>query len=385
VIDQRRRVHGRDRARDRAMTALDRGFVRARARWYMRDGLRGHRVRAWGASGDAEYARDALLMGFGDAEYVRATPVSDGTTTTDGRHMRASASAPRKVRVLVVGESGAGKTAVSRLIARDERASTATEYGGIARTAGCRPEVVLVERGRETMGSEEEGETDAYFVELWDVGGHRQYERERGVFYDQINGVIIVHDASSRSSGARCEAWAREVASKGTFSAPTPTPRERFASAESSCVLYGFGGLPVPCLIIANKIDLEDNEGASSGGLSGLIRRLWSAFGAERRRRFVLPETVGDAASARYPFHHRRTSSFSASALAKLPPGGGLRTSATLGRVDLDVVRSFFRELVERRYGATVEDSNAQLAGAPFVSERLLSSLRAEEDYDDLR
>lgn len=305
--------------------------------------------------------------------------------------MSARAVVARKVRVLVVGDSGTGKTAVARLIARDERASTTTDYGGVARTAGCRAEVMLVEEdavGTSVSSGGVGGGDDggAYFVELWDVGGHRQYERERGVFYDQINGVIIVHDASSRSSGARCEAWAREVASKGTFSAPTPTPGERYASAESPCVLYGFGGLPVPCLIVANKIDLEENDGASSGGLSGLMRRMWRALVSERRRRFVLPETVGDAENARQSFgRHRRTSSFSASALAKLPPGGGLRTSATLGRVDLDVVRSFFRELVDRRYSAAVEDSHAQLAGAPFVSERLLSSLRAEEDYDDLR
>ena len=298
----------------------------------------------------------------------------------------------RKARVVVVGDSGSGKTALARRIARGRRGGEGSEYGGIARTVGCRVEVVFVDDdGGERGGGEDATTTrgttrdDGYFVELWDVGGHRQYKRERGVFYDEINGVIIVHDASTRSSGARCEAWAREVARMGTFSAPTRTPSERFASAELACVLYGFGGLPVPCLIVANKIDLEQSgDGdARGGGLGGAIQRLWRKL-LHRRRRFVLPQTVGEASSVSDSFGHRRQPSIGMGSLDVLPPGGGLRTSATLGHVDLDVVHAFFRELVRRRYNAADDPG----ISTTFGSERLLHTVPTthvvDDDYDDL-
>ena len=138
----------------------------------------------------------------------------------------------RKVRVLVIGDSGAGNTTLTRALRGGGR-SGREEHG---RTSGCSAEVMRAsEEGAEGTTGTRDAAT--YFVELWDVGGHRQYKRERGIFYDQINGVIIVHDASMRASGARCEAWAREVATRGTFSAPTPTA-ESFASGEQPCVMY---------------------------------------------------------------------------------------------------------------------------------------------------
>ena len=319
--------------------------------------------------------------------------VSNGTVST------------RKVRVCVVGDSGVGKTTLARWLARggrmdeeeDEDEGSVGVGGSASRTSGCRVEVILVngdERGRSNGGrgvEEEEEEEDVsrapYFVELWDVGGHRQYKRERGIFYDQINGVIIVHDASSRASGARCEAWAREVAARGSFSAPTERPAETYANAESPCVMYGFGGLPVPCLIVANKIDLEGRVGRGDERTAarGFFDRMFDVFGGGGGDGdSILPATVGDAARGGSKFTHRRQSSFGASALAKLPPGRGLRTSVALGRVELDVVNNFFRELVHRRYAKSVVTAGAS---APFVSERLLHSRSVpfvEDDEDDL-
>lgn len=334
-----------------------------------------------------------------------------GEGRTDGRTGRtsvargmasSSASTTRKVRVVVVGDSGVGKTSLARWLARGARGTTEEEDeeegsvgvgGSASRTSGCRVEVILAngdESARSNGGGEEDEEDVArapYFVELWDVGGHRQYKRERGIFYDQINGVIIVHDASSRASGARCEAWAREVAARGSFSAPTERPAETYANAESPCVMYGFGGLPVPCLIVANKIDLEGRAGRNDDftAARGFFDRVFDVFGRGGDRGDpILPATFGDVARDGSKFTHRRQSSFGSSALAKLPPGRGLRTSVALGRVELDVVNNFFRELVHRRYAKSVVTAGAS---APFVSERLLHSGSApfvEDDEDDL-
>jgi Rab-like protein 3 len=282
----------------------------------------------------------------------------------------------RKVRVLVIGDSGVGKTTWTRALCGGAGAMPASTPG---RTSGCRVEVMYADAATDDGAG---GGDDAYFVELWDVGGHRQYARERGIFYDQMNGVIIVHDATSRTSGARCERWAREVAARGTFSAPTATgdARDADATEDASCVMHGFGGLPVPCLIVANKVDLEERDANDGvGRRDGIARRARACFGGKRRRS-ILPETVVDAARAASA--HRRQPSLGERAFARLPPGGGLRTSARLGRVHVDVVRGFFRELVRRRYDAAVID-----AGASNASERLLRAAPvalADDDLDDL-
>ncbi len=33
-----------------------------------------------------------------------------------------------------------------------------------------------------------------FFLELWDVGGHPRYQAMRGIFYQGVNGVVLVHD-----------------------------------------------------------------------------------------------------------------------------------------------------------------------------------------------
>jgi len=286
--------------------------------------------------------------------------------------MSADVTHKKKVRVLVIGDSGCGKTSMVRLIARGARAMR----DEVERTAGCSVEVLTVVRRREDEGAGHQHHGEEFFVELWDVGGHAQYKRERPIFYDQINGVIIVYDASIRASGARCEQWAREVALKGTFAAPMEPPPAQFASAELPSVMYGFGGLPVPCLIVANKIDLEQfggrGQGAAQGILRGIIDKLF-----RRRAHAILPETIGDVNRVSTASRHQRRPSVSGS----LPPGGGLRMSATHGLADTETIKAFFQELINRSLGgdgAAMNNSHA----ASYVTERILRP--KDDDYDDL-
>ena len=282
----------------------------------------------------------------------------------------------KKVRVLVIGDSGCGKTSVVRLIARGARAMR----DEVERTVGCSVEVLTVVRRRGEDAGAGQGHRDAreeeFFVELWDVGGHAQYKRERAIFYDQINGVIIVHDSSMRASGARCEQWAREVASKGTFAAPMEPPPAQCASGELPGVMYGFGGLPVPCLIVANKTDLEQFGGRGRAAAEGILRGIIDTL-FRRRARAILPETIGDVNRVSSASRHQRRPSGSGS----LPPGGGLRTSATHGRADTETIEAFFQELIQQSLGgggATLNSSHA----APYVTERILRP--KDDDYDDL-
>jgi len=77
------------------------------------------------------------------------------------------------VRVLILGDSGVGKTTIARLL------TTAGPGGGTpAPTVGCTCGVVRhVYHGAE------------YFVELLDIGGASKYQAARSVFYHNKDGV----------------------------------------------------------------------------------------------------------------------------------------------------------------------------------------------------
>eukprot|EP00191_Tetraselmis_sp_GSL018_P015930 CAMPEP_0177595732 /NCGR_PEP_ID=MMETSP0419_2-20121207/10545_1 /TAXON_ID=582737 /ORGANISM="Tetraselmis sp., Strain GSL018" /LENGTH=248 /DNA_ID=CAMNT_0019087275 /DNA_START=130 /DNA_END=874 /DNA_ORIENTATION=- len=150
-----------------------------------------------------------------------------------------------KIRVLVAGNSGSGKTSVSHLIATGRK-----PRGDVAPTVGCQVHVRLYEF------EEPSGARHKYFVELWDVGAHRRYEPLRKTFYGKINGVILVHDIAGGGAPAALQRWAMEIADQGTFSAELAPE----AAADN------LGALPVPVLVLYNKADKLQRTAAPAGG-----------------------------------------------------------------------------------------------------------------------
>ncbi|KAL6596040.1 hypothetical protein ACP70R_047404 [Stipagrostis hirtigluma subsp. patula] len=161
-----------------------------------------------------------------------------------------------QIRVLIVGDSGVGKSSLVHLILKG------SAIGRPSQTVGCTVGIKHVTYG--SAGGSFNNISDAernFFVELWDVSGHERYKACRSIFYSQINGVIFVYDLSSRKTKTNLNKWAVEVAETGTFSAPLGSG--------------GPGGLPVPYLVIANKVDIVPRDGktVSSGNLVDLARQ----------------------------------------------------------------------------------------------------------------
>jgi GTPase SAR1 family protein len=177
---------------------------------------------------------------------------------------------PQTVRVLVLGDASAGKTALSELIVTRKASRTPKS------TAGCSVSVALwdAEDGGDASSGGGAALWDAaggvarapqtFFVEIWDVSANPYYEQVRAQapsapalrpqrrgstrsrarrsltaaaprhhgprmstqlrrsLYKQINGVILVYDATDKSALRRLAKWASEVASDGTFVAPFP-------------------------------------------------------------------------------------------------------------------------------------------------------------------
>uniref|UniRef100_A0A803KW90 Uncharacterized protein n=1 Tax=Chenopodium quinoa TaxID=63459 RepID=A0A803KW90_CHEQI len=214
-----------------------------------------------------------------------------------------------QVRVLVVGDSGVGKTSLVQLITKG---STVTRP---SRTIGCSVNVKHITYGSPSSSSNSikgDAERD-FFVELWDISGHERYKDCRSLFYTQINGVIFVYDLSQRRTKTSLHKWAAEIAAVGTFSAPMG--------------VGGPGGLPVPYIVVSNKADIAAKEGTqgSSGNLVDVARQWVEKQG-------LLPP------SEELPL----TESF--------PGYGALLAAAKEARFDKEAVTKFFRMLIRRRY-----------------------------------
>ncbi|KAK3151013.1 hypothetical protein QOZ80_3AG0240550 [Eleusine coracana subsp. coracana] len=213
-----------------------------------------------------------------------------------------------QIRVLVVGDSGVGKSSLVHLILKGSAISRPSQ------TVGCTVDIKHVTYG--SAGGSSNNVSDAernFFVELWDVSGHERYKACRSIFYTQINGVIFVYDLSQRKTKTNLNKWAVEVAETGTFSAPLGSG--------------GPGGLPVPYLVIANKVDIVQRDGtrASNGNLVDLARQ-WAEKQGLLRCSEELPLTES------------------------FPGNSGLVSAAKQARYDKEAMIKFFRMLIRRRY-----------------------------------
>ncbi|CAA7027139.1 unnamed protein product [Microthlaspi erraticum] len=236
-----------------------------------------------------------------------------------------------QIRVLVVGDSGVGKSSLVHLIVKGCSSARSSQ------TIGCAVGVKHLTYGSPASSSssiKSDSERD-FFVELWDVSGHERYKDCRSLFYSQINGVIFVHDLSQRRTKTNLQKWAAEVAERGTFSAPLSSG--------------GPGGLPVPYIVIGNKADIAAKEGTSgsSGNLVDVARQWVEKQG-------LLPH------SDELPLYE------------SFPSNGGLITAAKEARYDKEALNKFLRMLIRRRYFSDeIPSSSSTWSLSPAPSQRL--------------
>lgn len=179
------------------------------------------------------------------------------------------ANTMNKVKILVVGDSGVGKTSLVHLICHGE------VLGNSSWTIGCSVEVRIHEF-REGTPSQR-----PYFVELWDVGGSGSHRNARHVFYTPVHGIILTHDLTNRKSQVNLHRWLAEVllrdAGGGVGSGGGGGRRSTSALVEDFDA-ENFGGFAqVPVFVVGTKSDLLGTYRSYNRGRSSTIAEECSA------------------------------------------------------------------------------------------------------------
>ena len=160
-------------------------------------------------------------------------------------------SATDRIKVLVLGDSGVGKSSLVHLISHSIPLTNGSW------TIGVSVEVKLHEynEGTPTQRSS--------FIELWDVGGSRSHFVARQLLYAGFHGIILVHDLTNRKSHENLRKWLSEVFTSKDLSRDC-------GSGFSLSALFGapptyenidfdleaFVVKNIPVLVVATKLDL---------------------------------------------------------------------------------------------------------------------------------
>lgn len=152
-----------------------------------------------------------------------------------------------RVRIMVLGDSGVGKTSFVSLSAHNEPIKSPSW------TIGCSVEVKLHEYKEGTKDQR------TFFVEFWDVGGSNNHRNTRQVFYNPCHGVILVHDLTNRKSEENLQKWLTELLDRennGESNLSSVSCDGEDLDAEN---LLGVNNI-IPMLVIGTKLDQVDDK-----------------------------------------------------------------------------------------------------------------------------
>ncbi|KAK9882100.1 hypothetical protein WA026_018944 [Henosepilachna vigintioctopunctata] len=145
----------------------------------------------------------------------------------------------KRVRIMVLGDSGVGKTSLVNLIAHNEPIKSPSW------TIGSSVEVKLHEYKEGTK------EQKTYFIEMWDIGGSNNHKNERHVFYNPCHGIILVYDLTNRKSEEHLNDWLQELLNRegGNSSMTSVTSFDEFDPENF------LGTNQIPILVVGTKIN----------------------------------------------------------------------------------------------------------------------------------
>lgn len=151
-----------------------------------------------------------------------------------------------KVRIIVVGDSGVGKSSLVHALCHG------VPINNPSWTVGCSVDVKLHEYREGTSAQK------TYFMELWDIGGSCGHRNTRSVFYTPAHGIILIHDLTNRKSEQNLRKWLAEVLTKECNSTLVRNPSSRNQEVDDFDPEQFIGSSQIPTLVIGTKLDLAE-------------------------------------------------------------------------------------------------------------------------------
>ncbi|CAO2631980.1 Rab-like protein 3 [Lemmus lemmus] len=139
-----------------------------------------------------------------------------------------------------LSSTGVGKSSLVHLLCHSQ------VLGNPSWTVGCSVDIRVHDYKEGTP------EEKTYYIELWDIGGSvgsaSSVKSTRAVFYNSVNGIILVHDLTNKKSSQNLYRWSLEVLNRdlvptGVLVTNGDYDREQFADNQ------------IPLLVIGTKLD----------------------------------------------------------------------------------------------------------------------------------
>jgi small GTP-binding protein len=138
------------------------------------------------------------------------------------------------VRLLIIGDSGVGKTSLLVRFNEDTFAQTQKTTIGVDYKA---KEVVIKRKSTHTEIGEEgdgDGGEDHVKLQIWDTAGQERFRSMTSAFYNKALGVVLTFDVSHRDSFLALPSWISDIR----------------RDASPSCII----------VLCANKVDLDESK-----------------------------------------------------------------------------------------------------------------------------
>ncbi|XP_050542689.1 rab-like protein 3 [Daktulosphaira vitifoliae] len=158
--------------------------------------------------------------------------------------MEISMASTDSVKVIVVGDSGVGKTCLVNLICNN----------------------VVVKNPKWTVGVTVELKLYKYmegthrqrncFIEMWDIGGSSNHKNTRHIFYNSIQGIILVYDLTNLKSSENLHKWMKDILNKDNNC--------KYKFTDSFDMEQMIGSNRVPILVCGTKLDMAPERGKKS-------------------------------------------------------------------------------------------------------------------------
>jgi len=117
------------------------------------------------------------------------------------------------VKILVVGDAGVGKSSLVQFLkqinSKNQTPGFYKKPDEPASTIGAQVDVIL-----HSFNSPQDNSIKC--LEFWDVAGSHNYQMTRKFFYNDMNGIILVHDLNNKMSLSNLRSWLREVVGSTT-------------------------------------------------------------------------------------------------------------------------------------------------------------------------